>query len=175
MLTETGEVAKSADGGATWAFVSALSQTGMVGLVRDQGELVAATREGEVAATTDGWVWAWKGSVQQVWVRALASDLPVATGLPPAPPPAVPPLRTWPNPARGPFHLALQLPQEGAVDILVLSPAGRVVAHPVEGEWWTAGRNETSWNPGALSPGVYFMRVRAGGAQRTQRVVWLGR
>ena len=79
-----------------------------------------------------------------------------------------------PNPARGPVRVRLDLPVDASVAVEVLDVAGRLVHR--ESFEAVAGSREFSWDlrtTGGVHarPGLYLMRVRAAGFQRSTRVV----
>jgi hypothetical protein len=78
-----------------------------------------------------------------------------------------------PNPARGSVRLTLELPATGRVRIDILDVAGR----RVHAEEFAAdrGARELTWDLATdagtrVSPGLYIVRVRAAGEERTARV-----
>src|SRR5690606_23492083 len=77
-----------------------------------------------------------------------------------------------PNPARGAAVVALTLPQPGAVSASVYDVLGRRVALLHEGPL-AAGRHALALDGASLPPGVYVVRVAAGGevAARTVTVL----
>ena len=84
-----------------------------------------------------------------------------------------------PNPVRGAMTYAVTLPRESRVQVDVFDLSGRRRL-ALEDRALPAGRNRLTWDPavggaGTLPGGVYFLRVRAGGEQRTTRFVLLGR
>ncbi len=84
-----------------------------------------------------------------------------------------------PNPVRGAMTYGLTLTRASRVHVDVFDLAGRRV-RALEDRDLPAGRNSLTWDPaasnaGMLPGGVYFLRVRAGGEQRTTRFVLLGR
>ena len=174
-LTGAGDLAKSADSGVNWAFVSTLSQVGMTALIKGQNELLASTAAGEVAATPAGNSWTWRGVINQLTVRALATDIPVVTGVGPGPAPPLAFSTPWPNPASSSFSFALDLEADAIVKVEMYDMAGRLVARPIKGELFSAGRTVRSWRPEGLEPGVYHLRARVGDRERVRRVVWIGR
>lgn len=175
-LTSTGDVAKDDDGtGASWNFVASLSQSGMSALARRGVELLASTTSGETAASPDGSSWNWRGAIGQLSVRALGTDDPTTTDVPPgrdghlfrfAPP--------WPNPAR--THLALSFDLESAAmtTVDVFDTDGRLVARPIAGERIPAGRVTRIWRPTRLAPGRYYLSARVGRRNEIRSFVWLG-
>jgi hypothetical protein len=82
-----------------------------------------------------------------------------------------------PNPSRGPTQVELTLPQSAFVHADVLDLSGRRVA-TLAGETFSAGTHSLSWNGNTAAgeraaPGVYLVRVRWPGFERTQRIVRL--
>lgn len=174
-LTGAGDLAKSTDSGANWTFVSTLSQVGMTTLIRGENELVASTGAGEVAATPAGNSWSWRGVINQLTVRALATDIPIVTGVGGGPAPPLAFSAPWPNPASATISFALDLETDAAVRVEMYDMAGRLVARPVDGEIFPAGRTFRTWRPDGLEPGIYHLRARVGDSERVRRVAWLGR
>jgi hypothetical protein len=93
-------------------------------------------------------------------------------------PPVVPTrlalLAPRPNPARGPVRMTLELPASGRVCVDVLDVAGRRV-HAEEFAA-TPGARDLTWDLASdagprVRPGLYLVRVRAMGEQRTARVL----
>ena len=79
-----------------------------------------------------------------------------------------------PNPWRDATTLAYVLPAAGSVTFDVLDVAGRPVA-TLEHGWHAAGPGHVTWSGrdargAAVSPGVYFARLRAGGNEATVRL-----
>lgn len=101
---------------------------------------------------------------------ALGVTPPVA-GEPAAPPTDVA-LDVFPNPARGTARLALTLPAEGAVSVAVYDLLGRRVAAVHDGPLG-AGAHALTLDVRRLAPGVYVVRVQAGGAVLSRRVTVL--
>jgi hypothetical protein len=58
------------------------------------------------------------------------------------------------------------------VTLEVVDLLGRRVATLIDGQTVTAGRHARTWSPSrhGLSSGLYLLRLRAGGATRTQRL-----
>jgi hypothetical protein len=75
-----------------------------------------------------------------------------------------------PSPARGRVTLAYVLPREGEVALEVFDVRGRRVAIP-EGGRRVAGEHAVTWDASGAPAGVYFARLRAGGASETRRVL----
>lgn len=172
-LTGTGDVHRSDDRAATWSPVGALSQTGMRALVRNGPALAAATREGHVAASADGAVWSWQGSINQLTLTALATDEPAVTGVVAGqPPPAIELGAPFPNPTRGPLSFALRLDRAGEVRLALYDAGGRRVASRPAGRR-SAGHHTLLWEPGPLAPGVHLLEVSSGGRTAARRCLVL--
>jgi hypothetical protein len=79
-----------------------------------------------------------------------------------------------PNPSRGVITFAIEVPAAGDVDISVFDVAGRLAATVARGPR-PAGRHVIRWDPRAerLPGGIYFLRLRAGDALATRRLVVL--
>jgi hypothetical protein len=174
VLTSAGDLARSDDYGATWSFVSTLSQSGMTSLLSASGELLAATGAGEVAASSNALTWTWRGAINQLQVSALASDepSPTAVGLPEATAKVF--FAPQPNPAREQTTLAFQLERAERITVRVLDVAGRELARPIAGERFAAGRASRTWRPTGLASGLYFLSARIGDRDEVQPWVWLG-
>jgi hypothetical protein len=177
VMTGTGDLARSDDAGVSWAFVSTLSQVGTAALIDGEGELLASTAGGEVAATGDGIVWEWRGVINQLTVRALATDIPSLTEVDPegAMPRTLSLSAPWPNPATHLVRIALDLRSIATVSLDVFDGAGRLLDRPVPGEVLPAGRSVRTWEPRGLTPGVYQLRACVGDEEQVRQVVWLGR
>jgi photosystem II stability/assembly factor-like uncharacterized protein len=174
VLTATGDLARSDDLGVHWSFVSTLSQSGLTSLLAGAGELLACTAAGEVAASADGTSWLWRGSMGQLTIRALASDLPFPASVGPGRR-ARPEFTARPNPAPGAATLAFDLAEATDVTVRVFDLAGREVARPITGERIPAGVTTRVWRPDALAAGLYFIRAVAGEQETQRRLVLLGR
>ena len=102
---------------------------------------------------------------------------PPDTGVPPEPPGPPLHLSLAPNPWGGRQHVAWVLPRAGDVALELLDLAGRT-RRSVRLLGAPAGRGTLDWEPlddhgVALEPGVYFARLRQGGAAATLRTVIL--
>ncbi len=80
-------------------------------------------------------------------------------------------LAVFPNPAgrAGAAHLAFRLPASAPTRLSVHDLRGARVAS-VDYGVLGAGSHLLEWSPGALRPGVYFLRVDAGGLSATRRI-----
>jgi flagellar hook assembly protein FlgD len=81
-----------------------------------------------------------------------------------------------PNPFRDATRIRFGLPRAEKVSLEIFSPLGQRVATPLEGEPRDAGFHSVVWDgrtaAGGQAPsGVYLMRLTAGGATLTRRVV----
>ena len=92
---------------------------------------------------------------------------PVAVTDRPAPPAFV--LSAGPNPTSGPVTFALDLPAPADVTLEAFDVLGRCVASRTAP--LGAGRQALALDAGPWAPGLYVVRVTAGGAARTVRVV----
>lgn len=83
-----------------------------------------------------------------------------------------------PNPARTRASLGFTLAQAGPVTLRVHDVSGRAVRVLTAGATLAAGRHEIAWDGrddsgGAVAPGVYLVRLEAGGRMLTRRIVRL--
>jgi hypothetical protein len=82
-----------------------------------------------------------------------------------------------PNPGRGTMRLTLEMPVAGTAEVAVFDAGGRRLRTLMSGAR-EAGVHALAWDGtddrgGAVGPGVYFLRARAGGAVATRRLVRL--
>lgn len=172
VISESGLVWASDDDGASWSATGTLSQVHTVGITETASGLAAAIEEGAIAVSSDASSWIWAGTVNQVHVRALATDTPpvsvpgpageldaIAVGLP------------WPNPvsSRTPrVSVPIQLTRRGVVRFAFYDVAGRHVfdaRRVVE-----PGRSALPLALDGLAPGVYYARVSFDGRIARARV-----
>jgi hypothetical protein len=156
------------DVGSTWAAVGTLSQVGMAGLTSFSPELLAATREGHTAASLDGVTWTWRGSINQVGLRALGADTP-ATGVEVVPPVggAFELSAPEPNPLRlGASRFRFRTQGTETLSFTLLDAGGRRVDERRPETFEGAGPWSLSWDPGPLPAGVYFVRVTSASGDR---------
>ena len=173
-MTDAGELVVSTNAGASWSTAGTASQVGMRAFTVDNGKLLAITKEGDVAQSTTGASWTWIGTVNQVFVVALAPGLPefvtsVGGG------PAVPQLavRAFPNPFTDEIQFALSgVPADSRVEISVFDTAGRRVARVHSGTLSADGA-PIRWQPQQTAAGVYFLRVSSDRFSETQRIVFI--
>ena len=76
----------------------------------------------------------------------------------------------FPNPTRGSATLAFTLPRPEHVRLAVYDALGREVARPVDGGT-APGRHAHPIDALGLAPGVYLVRLEAGGAVRTRSLI----
>jgi hypothetical protein len=98
--------------------------------------------------------------------RVASNPVPAEAAAPPA---ALALDDPRPNPAAGRTTLAFDLAAPADVRLAVYDALGRRVAVLAEGTR-PAGRHEVTWGADALAPGVYVVRLEAGGAALTRRV-----
>jgi hypothetical protein len=103
-------------------------------------------------------------------------EIPVAEYLSAAGPPGELSL-ALPNPARGAMRLRFGLPAAADVRLEVLDIQGRHVHELARGAR-EAGWHELTWEGRSrtgvkVAPGVYFVRLSAGGRKVHRRTVWL--
>lgn len=80
-----------------------------------------------------------------------------------------------PNPTLGAARFGFELPEPRPVRIQVFSVTGALV-RTVTDRIWTAGRHQLAWDGrdgtgGATAAGLYFVRVRLGSLERTQKLL----
>ena len=75
----------------------------------------------------------------------------------------------FPNPATTQATVRYRLPKDGSVQLSVYNVLGQRVMTLVDGEQ-SAGSKEYTIDTGALSSGVYFVRLRADGRSLTERI-----
>jgi photosystem II stability/assembly factor-like uncharacterized protein len=166
VMVETGEFHRSLDYGTTWTPVAALTSSSLRALAERDGMLVAATREGEVARSSNGTTWSWVGAINQLSVVALGTDTPLATGVDPelaSPRFAV--RAPYPNPAAGEagtFAFTLDRPAE--VTLELYDVRGRLVASRVSAALGP-GPHALIWSPMGLGTGRYLVRYMVDGRQ----------
>jgi FlgD Ig-like domain/Right handed beta helix region len=84
-------------------------------------------------------------------------------------------LRAFPSPASGPVGIDFELPAAVLVDLGVYDVAGRRVRTLHAGPM-TAGPHRLAWDgltSGKSGSGIYFIRLKAGGEERVEKVVRL--
>ena len=80
----------------------------------------------------------------------------------------------WPNPSLGPVTVGYRVGAAGTVRLDVFDVRGRRVAVLAEGTA-APGEHVATWNPGALAPGLYVVRLQAGPSVWTRSVSLVGR
>jgi hypothetical protein len=76
-----------------------------------------------------------------------------------------------PNPFSTHTAIRFGIPEEGWVALGVYDVAGRLIAGLIEGPYG-AGYHEVDWaDGGALAPGLYFLKIRMGGAEAMRKIV----
>ena len=160
VMTATGDIMKSVDAGASWSSVGTLSQVGMRGLVRNGATLVAASREGHVATSSNGVAWTWQGSINQLTLTALATNTPATTDAPPSSGAGSLALGApFPNPSPdGAGLFPVRLEREERIVLELCDLAGRLVARRAP-EWLPAGSTTLAWSPRVSGSGLYFARL----------------
>jgi hypothetical protein len=85
-------------------------------------------------------------------------------------------MAAWPNPTREGGHVRFVTPMAGSVELTMFDVNGRKVRQLVSGVL-AAGKHDAEWGAGErgprLVPGVYFLRLTAGGERTTRRIVVL--
>jgi hypothetical protein len=109
-------------------------------------------------------------------VSVLLSTLPSLAAAPPSAPVAFRLLAPRPNPSRARVQIEFQLPRWEPVDVQIFDVAGRRTRTLFAGQVLAPGDHVASWDgrdaEGApAAPGLYLIRVGAGGESRLARVV----
>ena len=109
-------------------------------------------------------------------VSVLLNTLPSLAAVPPSTPTAFRLLAPRPNPSRARVQIEFQLPKSEPVDVQIFDVAGRRTRTLFAGQVLGPGDHVASWDgrdaAGALAaPGLYLIRVGAGGESRLARVV----
>lgn len=164
VLTETGEVYRSLDNGVSWLPVGAITASNMSAMLSDGASILAAARTGEIYQSPAGSMWTAYGTVNQLNVVALGSDVPLATdvlanGLPPKfavrPP--------YPNPALSASGIFLvNLNRPARVRLELYDVRGRLLAGRAETSLG-AGLQAIDWAPRELPAGQYVVRYIVNG------------
>lgn len=172
VLTETGDVYRSADAGTSFTAIATLSQVGMRGLVHDGSSLVAASREGHVATSTDGINWTWRGSMNQLTLVALATNEVAQSGVEPvSPPPPFQVSAVYPNPSRGLASFRVRLDAGADIMLTLFDVNGRLAASR-RLDHLDAGEHVVTWAPEVAGDGVYFLKLESG-AQGATTTPWI--
>ncbi len=75
-----------------------------------------------------------------------------------------------PNPFNPSTSLSFTLPEAGQVELTIFDVSGREVARLVNG-WLNAGLHTCVWDAEGLPSGLYFSRLKAGSAVRTEKLL----
>ncbi len=158
-LTDTGDVYRSTNAGANWTVIGTLSQVGMRGLAANGPDLAAASREGHLATSPDGVTWTWQGSINQLTLTALATDIPATTGIEEAPE-ALRIASLWPNPARRGDRITVDFTLGGPapVELTLYDVVGREV-WARQPEVLPAGGHSFDIGAPLRRSGVYFLEL----------------
>jgi hypothetical protein len=123
----------------------------------------------------DGTYQTWEQGI--AYVKLIVLESPGTVGAPEHPtlPRIVQISPAQPNPFRERTTLSYELPRPDKAEISVFDLTGRQVLNLAAGPM-AAGRHQVLWdghdaNHREVSPGVYFVRLRAGGTTATQRIV----
>jgi len=109
-------------------------------------------------------------------VSVLLSTLPSLAAAQPSAPVALRLLAPRPNPSRARVQIEFQLPRWEPVDVQIFDVAGRRTRTLFAGQLLGPGDHVASWDGrdaagGSASPGLYLVRVDAGGERRLARIV----
>ncbi len=170
VITQSGDVYKSTNAGATWTGIGTLSHVGMTGFTVFGPYLIAGLQEGEAWTSPDGATWRFRGSINQVFVQALATDTPAVTGIGEG---AGGGALAFAAPRIGgdaSTVFTFTLPRNASVTLSAFDVRGRLVARR-DTESRAAGENAVSWSPD-VAPGVYRVRLDAG-ASGTAVAKWI--
>lgn len=127
------------------------------------------------AALVSGGSYQLRGGFWLAGAGIVAVEEPPPGGTPDVAPPAFRLHPVRPNPAAGPLTLVFDLPADARVDVEVFALRGERVRSLLAAER-PAGRHQVRWDgtdeTGRPVPdGVYFARVRSGGARAVARLV----
>lgn len=81
-------------------------------------------------------------------------------------------LSAYPNPFNPSATISFSLSKESGITLSVFDLTGRCVTTLAEGRW-PAGKHSVLFDGSGLPSGIYFARLEAGGAVRTQKMVLL--
>ncbi len=185
--TPTGKVLKTEDGGLTWAELAVPGGGSMQGIGFWSADVGWTSGRGTVMRTVDGgatWAPSTELDGQVNRFEFFGDSLGFAMGQhvfalqrttvasAPAPTPALA-LGLEPNPTAGAVTVHVTVPG-GPVRLDVLDALGRRVATLTDGTL-AAGGHAVSWEPSRAAPGVYVVRLVAGGTVATQRLTLVPR
>ena len=157
------------------AYVASTDQNG--DLVVTQADVDAATAKvggTDLTADLDGDLAVTANDVAILQAH-LGHNVDGTVDVPPSTPGALRLYAAIPNPARAETVIPFDLPRRGAVTMEAFDASGRRVRELLGAWMLPAGNHRVTWDgrdfAGArVSPGVYFIRVRAGGEQRFGRI-----
>jgi photosystem II stability/assembly factor-like uncharacterized protein len=170
VITGTGLTYCSSDAAASWTPIGTLSQVHVTGMTSDGVQLIATVAEGEVATSYDGTSWIWRGAINQLNVMALATDIPGVIGVGGGPVAYGLSLSTpWPNPkaTEGVATFRFTLPGPERAWLSLYDARGARLARSPAQDFPAVGWHSISWDPGALRPGVYMVRLETGSGRST--------
>lgn len=153
-----GTVLRSTDAGLTWCVLDAGTTVDLLDVTAlDDNRIIAVGRGGTILKSIDG-----GGACATTSVGE--ENAPMATMSEP-----------FPNPMRGSATVRFAVAMRGPVDVAVYDAAGRRV-RALETGVSAAGRHEVTWDARddrghGVAAGLYFVRVRAGAASDSRRIV----
>lgn len=162
LLTQTGEVHRSIDYGRTWTPVGAMAASNMRWILEAGPGLLAAAETGEVYGSATGSTWTAIGSINQLRVRALGSDVPLATGVPESErAPRFVLHHPRPNPSSQRFGstFSFEISEPGSVRIDLYDVRGRRVARWGPVLFASGGVHRIQWKPEGVPSGSYMARL----------------
>jgi hypothetical protein len=121
-------------------------------------------------ATAGNKMWTSAAELFREQVRDGLRSCPLAVGDLPSSEPGIALAAPHPNPARRAAQLRFTLPVAGEARLTVHDLAGREVSRLVEGTR-AAGEHLVTWETANVAPGVYFVRLSAGGRASSRRMV----
>ena len=177
------------DGGTTWTTVNAGLTSSAVRLITDvNSNVYSAQRDGSVYVSADaGATWAAVtteptgrypsslafGPDRELYIGSFGRGVyrsSNAVNVADDAPEASLGLTAFPNPIASSTTLRFALDTPSNARISVFDVTGREVAHLAD-RAFTAGSHELTWRPDGLASGVYLIRMEAGGASVTRRVL----
>jgi len=169
VMTESGDMLTSGSGGASWLAVGTVSQVHMSGFTAYGGGLVAVSREGLVATSSDAASWSFVGSINQLNVVAVGNDVPTITGVGATPPAGFRVRAVWPNPVGDGGRVTVALDGGGLATITVgvYNVRGQLLLAKRVNVAGTASAWQFPLEVGELPSGVYFLRLATATGERT--------
>jgi hypothetical protein len=147
--------------------------TGDTFLLLDAASATGSFSTTEVTGLAPGWQFEITIVNGTVVLNSLSDGVPTTPAEPGAPAPASLVLHApAPNPSGGVTSLRYELREVGRVRLAVYDALGREVAMLVDAER-PAGAHEATFHAGRLSPGVYVLRLVAGGASVARSIAIL--